>query len=77
MEQLQSFDFKNPNEIIKSLYGSNKAIPAFDKKKIVTPATVSSSFKNSWLGCMSNAGRIVGDIISPAEKTDIWDVLSE
>ena len=73
MEQLQSFDFKNPNEIIKSLYGSNKSIPAFDKKKIVTATPISSSFKNSWLGCMSDSGRIVGDIISPIEKTDIMN----
>jgi hypothetical protein len=33
--------------------------------------------QKSWLGCMKGRGRIAGDIISPAEDTDKWRVLSE
>lgn len=31
----------------------------------------------SWLGCMRNSGKIIGDILSPAEDSNNWNVLSE
>jgi len=33
--------------------------------------------QESWLGCMRGTGRITGDIVSPAEDTDAWEVLSK
>jgi len=33
--------------------------------------------QESWLGCMKGTGTITGDIVSPAEDTDAWEVLSK
>jgi len=32
--------------------------------------------RSSWLGSMQGTGRIVGDILSPAEESDSWKALS-
>lgn len=32
--------------------------------------------QSSWLGSMRGTGRIVGDILSPAEESDSWKALS-
>lgn len=32
---------------------------------------------DSWLGSMSGAGLVIGDIISPVDSPEIWDVLAE
>lgn len=37
--------------------------PAFDRK--------------AWIGSMKNSGRILGDIISPANDPDDWEVLRD
>jgi len=33
--------------------------------------------RSSWLGSMQGTGRIVGDILSPAEESDSWKALSD
>jgi len=49
-----------------------------DKGKfLVKIVPIPSPEPDSWLGCMRGKGKITGDIISPAEDTDNWEVLSE
>ncbi len=58
-----------------------EALDFIDFIKIrTTVRTASATEKNrqqSWLGCMNGSGRIVGDIVSPVEDSDVWEVLSE
>jgi len=79
MEEIQFADFKkNINTIIKSVCRSEKSILISDQKKfLVKIVPVSSYQKDSWLGCMSGSGRIVGDVVSPVEEPDVWEVLSK
>ena len=43
-----------------------------DKEKFLVKIVPGSyPEQESWLGCMRGKGRITGDIISPAEDTDI------
>lgn len=30
-----------------------------------------------WLGCLSEHGKIVGDVVSPAVSSDTWEALDE
>nr|VFK02037.1 MAG: hypothetical protein BECKLFY1418A_GA0070994_11735 [Candidatus Kentron sp. LFY]VFK68220.1 MAG: hypothetical protein BECKUNK1418G_GA0071005_12166 [Candidatus Kentron sp. UNK]VFK73560.1 MAG: hypothetical protein BECKUNK1418H_GA0071006_12194 [Candidatus Kentron sp. UNK] len=79
MEEIQFSDFKeNFNSIIKSICGSDKSVLIADQERpLVRITPVSSSIEDSWLGCMSGNGRIIGDIVSPAEESDVWEVLEK
>jgi len=79
MEEIQLIDLKkNLNSIINSVCRLDKSVLISDKERLLVKIIpVSSHDKNSWLGCMSSRGKIVGDVISPAEDSDIWEVLSE
>ena len=79
MEEIQFSDFKkNLNSIIKSVCRSDKSVLISDQERfLVKIVPVSSPVKDSWLGCMSGSGRIVGDVVSPAEESDVWEVLSK
>jgi hypothetical protein len=46
-------------------------------KLLVKILPLSYPEKDSWLGCMKEKGKIVGDIISQAEEINYWEVLSE
>ena len=76
-EQIADFQ-KNFYSIIGSVSRSNKSVLIADKERsLVRIIPVFSSGKGSWLGCMSDSGKIVGDVISPAEDSDPWEVSSE
>ncbi|MDM8525699.1 type II toxin-antitoxin system Phd/YefM family antitoxin [Desulfococcaceae bacterium HSG8] len=79
MEEIQLSDFQNNfYNIIRSVSRSDKPVLIADKgKSLVKIVPVLPSEKNSWLGCMIGTGKIVGDIVSPAEDSDVWEVLSE
>jgi antitoxin (DNA-binding transcriptional repressor) of toxin-antitoxin stability system len=79
MEEIQLKNFqKNIYSIINSVINSHKSIIISDKGKfLVKIVPLSTPEEKSWLGCMRGTGRITGDIISPAEDTDNWKVLSE
>lgn len=36
-----------------------------------------TAIKKSWLGCMRNEGKIMGDIVSPIMDESEWEVLSQ
>lgn len=36
-----------------------------------------TAIKKSWLGCMRNEGKIIGNIISPIMDESEWEVLSQ
>ena len=79
MEKIQLSDFKkNLQNIIESVSHSYKLIWITDKGKLLVKIVpVSTSEQNSWLGCMNGTGKIINDIISPAESPEAWEVLSE
>ena len=79
MEQIQLSNFqKNICSIIDSVIHSHQPVLISDKGKfLVKIVPLSLPEQESWLGCMRGKGKIIGDIISPAEDTDNWKVLSE
>lgn len=68
MEEIQLFNFqKNVADIIESVIHSHKPVLISDKGKfLVKIIPLPDSENDSWLGCMKDTGKIVGDIISPA-----------
>lgn len=79
MEEIKLSDFKkNLNSIIKSVSRTEKSVLVSDQEGfLVKIIPASSADKNSWLGCMSDSGKIVGDIMSPAEEPNVWEALAE
>lgn len=79
MEEIQLVNFQNNvYSIIDLVIHSHKPVLISDKGKLLVKIVpLSYSEQESWLGCMRGTGKIIGDIISPAEDTDNWKVLSE
>lgn len=79
MEEIQLANLqKNIYDIIDSVIRSHRAILISDKGKTLVKITPASQHEQgSWLGCMRGRGKITGDIISPAEDSESWKVLSE
>nr|VFJ70472.1 MAG: hypothetical protein BECKFW1821C_GA0114237_102318 [Candidatus Kentron sp. FW] len=79
MEEIQFSDLeKNLNGIIKSVCNSDKSVLIADQGKFLVKITpVFSPVEDSWLGCMGAKGKIVGDIISPAEDSNVWEALAQ
>lgn len=79
MKEIQLTNFqKDICGIIDSIVHSHKPVMISDKGKfLVKIVPIPSPEPDSWLGCMRGKGKITGDIISPAEDTDNWEVLSE
>lgn len=78
MEEIQLSNFqKNCHTIIETVSRSNKSILITDKGKLLVKIVpVSSPEQAPWLGCMNGTGKIVGDIVSPVEDPEVWEVLS-
>lgn len=78
MEQIQLSQFQeNVRAIIVAVRRSDKSVLISDKGKPIAKIVPISSAEPSWLGCMKDTGKIVGDIVSPAESIDAWEVLSQ
>ena len=79
MEKIQLSDFqKDLHNIIELVSHSYKPVWIADKGRILVKIVpVSTKEQNSWLGCMNDTGKIINDIISPAESLEAWEVLSE
>ena len=78
MEQIQLFQLQeNVRAIIVAMRLSDKSVLISDKGKPIAKIVPVSSSEQSWLGCMKDKGMIVGDIVSPAESTEAWEVLSQ
>ena len=45
-------------------------------KELIKNYQAAALVKKSWLGCMRNEGKIIGDIVSPVMNENEWDVLS-
>ena len=78
MEEVRLSNFKeNVYSIIDAVISSRQPILISDKGKTlvkIVPFTQRESA--SWLGSMRGTGKIIGDIISPAENSHAWEVLS-
>ncbi len=69
---------KNCNAILEKVNQSDESVLISRKGKFLAKIVpLSLSEKKSWLGCMAGTGRIVGDIISPAEDVSLWEVLAQ
>ena len=79
MEEIQLVNLQNNlYEIIDTVMNSHQPILISDKGKILVKIVpISYPEQKSWLGCMKGTGNITGDIISPAEDTDVWEAFSE
>ena len=78
MEQIQLSQLQeNVRAIIAAVKRSDKSVLISDKGKLLVKIVPVSSSGQSWLGCMKDTGKIIGDIVSPAESTEAWEVLSQ
>lgn len=78
MEQIQLSQFQeNVRAIIAAVRRSDKSVLISDKGKLLVKIVPVSSSGQSWLGCMKDTGKINGDIVSPAESMEAWEVLSQ
>ncbi len=79
MEEIQLTNLqKNIYDVIDSVIRSHRSVLISDKGKTLVKITPAAPYEQeSWLGCMRGKGRIKGDIISPAEDSKSWKVLSE
>jgi len=69
---------KNCNAILEKVNQSDESVLISRKGKFLAKIVpLLFSEKKSWLGCMAGTGRIVGDIISPAEDVSVWEVLTQ
>lgn len=76
MEQIQLSQLQeNLRAIIVAVRRSEKPVLISDKGRPIAKIVPVSSAEQSWLGCMKGTGKIVGDIVSPAESIDAWEVL--
>ena len=78
MEQIQLSQLQeNVRAIIAAVKRSDKSVLISDKGKLLVKIVPVSSSDQSWLGCMKDTGKIIGDVVSPAESTEAWEVLSQ
>ena len=78
MEQIQLSQLQeNVRAIIAAVKRSDKSVLISDKGKPLVKIVPVSSSGQSWLGCMKDTGKIMGDIVSPAESTEAWEGLSQ
>ena len=78
MEQIQLSQLQeNVRAIIEAVKRSDKPVLISDKGKLLVKIVPLSSSGQSWLGCMKDTGKVIGDIVSPAESTEAWEVLSQ
>uniref|UniRef100_UPI004056D847 type II toxin-antitoxin system Phd/YefM family antitoxin n=1 Tax=Candidatus Electronema sp. TaxID=2698783 RepID=UPI004056D847 len=79
MEEIQLTSLqKNISGIINSVIRSHRSVIIRDKERsLVKISPIASPEQGSWLGCMKGKGKIKGDIVSPAEDAQSWQVLSE
>lgn len=78
MEQIQLSQLQeNVRAIIAAVKRSDKPVLISEKGKLLVKIVPVSSSGQSWLGCMKDTGKIIGDIVSPAESTEAWEVLSQ
>ena len=78
MEQIQLSQLQeNVRAIVAAVKRSDKPVLISEKGKLLVKIVPVSSSGQSWLGCMKDTGKITGDIVSPAESTEAWEVLSQ
>lgn len=78
MEQIQLSQLQeDARAIIVAVRNSDKSVLISDKGKPIAKIVPISSAQPSWLGCMKDTGKILGDIMSPAESMETWEVLSQ
>lgn len=54
-----------------------EGLESSDKGNPIAEIISVPSAEQSWLGCMKDTGKIVGDIVAPAESSEAWEALSE
>jgi antitoxin (DNA-binding transcriptional repressor) of toxin-antitoxin stability system len=78
MEQIQLSQLQeNVRAIIVAMRLSDRSVLISDKGKPIAKIVPVPSNEQSWLGCMKDTGKIIGDIMSPAESMEAWEVLAQ
>lgn len=79
---------KNLRRVLTTVTHTGKPVGVTDRGKLLVEITPPKGPRDdsqgkggetkrfSWLGCMSGSGEILGDIISPAESMETWEVLA-
>jgi len=76
MEQMELSQLQeNVRAMIAAMRLSDKSVLISDKGRPIAKIVPVSSTEQSWLGCMKDTAKIVGDIVSPAESIEAWEVL--
>jgi hypothetical protein len=75
MDTIPITEFRdNIQKIIQSVLKSQKPVWISDEGKLLVKISPAFPEKTeSWLGCMRSEGRILGDIVSPAESEKAWN----
>lgn len=68
---------KQLHQIIESVSRSEEPVLITDGDRSLVKIMPAKSSTGSWLGSMRDRGKILGDIISPVETPEFWQVLSE
>lgn len=77
MEQIQLSRFQeNLQAVIASVKLTDRPVLITDKGKLLVKIVPVSNQNESWLGCMRGTGRVVGDIVAPAENAEVWEALA-
>ncbi len=79
MKEIQLVHFQNNiSHIIDAVVLSQQTVVVSDNGKLLVKIVpLSETGGKSWLGCMKHTGKITGDIVSPAEDENVWEVLTE
>jgi prevent-host-death family protein len=78
MEQIQLSQLQEDvRAIITAVRRSDKPVLISDKGKPLAKIVPVSFANQSWLGCMKGSGKIIDDIVSPAENIEAWEVMSK
>ena len=78
MEQIQLSQLQEDvRAVIAAVQRSDKSVLISDKGKLLVKIVPVLSSGQSWLGCMKDTGKIIDDIVSPAESMEAWEVLSK
>jgi len=75
MNKIQLSQFKsNCDTILEDVNQTHKSVVITQNgKSLAKIVPMLSTDQESWLGCMKGTGKVLGDIISPAEDTEAWE----
>lgn len=79
MNKIPLSQFKsNCDTILEDVNQTHKSVVITQNGKLLAKISpILSTDQESWLGCMKETGKVLGDIISPAEDIEAWEALEQ